>query len=63
MERLPWPTKPLVHKESIMPLISLDSYGEAVEWALKHLQESLEKLASAGPSQPTFDQIADVLQQ
>ncbi|OAL25150.1 hypothetical protein AYO22_05027 [Fonsecaea multimorphosa] len=52
-----------LNKESIMPLIPLDNYGEAVKWALEHPRESLGKFVSAGPFQLTLDQVADALEQ
>jgi nucleoside-diphosphate-sugar epimerase len=52
---------PLGH-ESVMPLVPLDNYGEAVKWALKHPQESIGKFVSASPFQLTFHQVAEALE-
>jgi hypothetical protein len=49
-------------KESIMPLIPLDNYGEAVRWTLEHPQDSIGKFVSAGPFQLTLLQVAEELE-
>ncbi|OAP57097.1 hypothetical protein AYL99_09210 [Fonsecaea erecta] len=52
-----------LHKESVMPLVPLDNYGETVKWALEHPRESVGRLVSASPFQVTFDQVAEALEQ
>ena len=52
-----------MEKESVMPLIPLDNYGEAVKWALEHPKESIGKFVSANPFLLTFDQIAAAVEE
>ncbi|KAH8645709.1 hypothetical protein BX600DRAFT_534087 [Xylariales sp. PMI_506] len=51
-----------VDKDSVMPLIPLENYGEAVKWALENPEKSLGKFVSAGPFHMTFGQVAESLE-